>query len=195
MKIFKSKESSVEKSAYDVMKTFYDDMHRLADEFNKKFPVGTFVKTWYQGQESYNTTFCYVAEKATVDLEETILTNYNIERYREYNNSKDNTPVGWRGVAINIWRINIEGPSYYDSQSFSIIERRTVEHSSIDEYRQYMSNRYQSDIQQYREEMLRIKQLIRERRQELRDIDRNIKKAEAIMNENYKKVIERNNKK
>ena len=36
---------------YEILKAFRDEAQKKADEFSEKFPVGTFVKEWFERDE------------------------------------------------------------------------------------------------------------------------------------------------
>jgi hypothetical protein len=80
MGLFKKKDDNSPKS-YDLLKAFRDEAQKKADEFSETFPVGTFVKEWF-GRDEWNCTFCYISSHPYVDLDETPLTEYNIEQYK-----------------------------------------------------------------------------------------------------------------
>lgn len=177
-------------SAYDVMKVFKDAMNEIAAKFAEEFPVGTFVKTWYKGQE-YDTTFCYVSSEPVILLDDAMFSSANIDSFKEYQKDpNDASPVFWYYVPIDI-KCNPESTWYRRSHSFGICQNRFVEKSSIEEYKQYMLDKYKKNIEENKKEIRQRKEWIKNYKKSVREIDKDVSRAVQYLEDNFKKETEK----
>lgn len=189
---FNNKSKDDSPKPYDILKEFQDEMHKIADDFAEKFPAGTFVKEWY-GNDDWNPTFCYISSKPYVDLDETPVTNYNIEQYKKCKGNKDESCISVHYVPISIYNLD-NTCSLWWSNSFSLCENRHFEKSSFDEYREYMLNKFKDNVEHFKEQLKRDRELIRDNKRRINRIDKDMGKAIEILNKNYEIAIKKLNK-
>jgi len=188
-----NKKKEVEPKPYDILKAFQDEAQKIADDFSEKFPVGTFVKEWF-GNDEWNCSFCYISSDPYVDLDETTITNYNIEQYKKCKNNKNESCIYVNYIPINIYCLdNTCGNPL--SNRFTLCESRHVVKSSFEEYRDYMLNKFNENIVHHKEQIKRDREFIRDNKRRIRHIDSDLEKAIAILNASLEAEIKRNNKK
>ena len=193
MGLFNKKKDDNSQKPYEILKAFRDEAQKKADEFSEKFPVGTFVKEWF-GRDEWNCTFCYISSRATVDLDETPLTNYNIEQYNKYNKKTDDSCVYVNYIPINIYRLDDECCDASLSNCFSLCEMRNVVKSTFEEYREYMLKEFNKNIVHYKEQINRDREFLRDYKRRINRIDSDLNKAITILNTKLEKEISRNNR-
>ena len=177
---------------YDILKAFQDEAQKVADDFSEKFPVGTFVKEWL-GNDEWNCSFCYISSDPYVDLDETTITNYNIEQYKKCKNNKNESCIYVNYIPINIYRLdNTCGNPL--SNRFTLCESRHVVKSTFGEYREYMLNKFNENVIHHKEQIKRDREFIRDYKRRIKRIDSDLEKAIAILNANLEAEIKRNKK-
>lgn len=192
MDLFNKKKDDNSQKPYEFLKAFRDEAQKTADEFSEKFPVGTFVKEWF-GRDEWNCTFCYISSRATVDLDENPLTNYNIEQYNKYNKKTDDSCIYVNYIPINIYFLD---DKYCESSlfnRFSLCEARNVVKSSFDEYREYMIKQFNENIVHYKEQIKRDRGFLRDYKRRINRIDSDLHKAITILDKKLEGEIKRNN--
>ena len=70
-----------------------------------------------------------------------------------------------------------------------------IEHSSIEDYKQYMLRMFKKNIERHKEQLLRDKELIRNNRRRVMRINTNMAKAVEVLDFSFKKEMERREKK
>jgi hypothetical protein len=193
MGLFNKKKDDNSPKPYEILKAFRDEAQKKADEFSEKFPVGTFVKEWF-GRDEWNCTFCYISSRATVDLDETPLTEYNIEQYKKYNKKTDDSCIYVNYIPINIYRLDDECCDASLSNHFSLCEMRNVVKSSFDEYREHMLKQFNDNITHHKEQMRRDREFIRDYKRRINRIDGDLNKAITILDKKLEAETKRNNK-
>ena len=146
---------------YAILKAFRDEAQKKADEFSEKFPVGTFVKEWF-GRDEWDCTFCYISSRATVDMDEDPLTEYNIEQYKKYYKKTDDSCIYVNYIPINIYCLDDKYCDASLSNRFSLCEARNVVKSSFEEYREYMLKQFNKNIVHYKEQIKRDREFLRD---------------------------------
>ena len=174
---------------YAILKAFRDEAQKKADEFSEKFPVGTFVKEWF-GRNEWDCTFCYISSRATVDLDEDPLTEYNIEQYKKYYKKTDDSCVYVNYIPINIYRLDDDCCESSLFNRFSLCEARNVVKSTFEEYREYMLRQFNENIVHYKEQIKRDREFLRDYKRRINRIDSDLNKAITILD----KKLELNNK-
>ena len=192
MVLFNKKKDDNSQKPYEILKAFRDEAQKKADEFSEKFPVGTFVKEWF-GRDEWNCTFCYISSRATVDLDETPLTNYNIEQYNKYNKKTDDSCIYVNYIPINMYCLDGEYCDASFSNWFSLCEMRNVVKSSFEEYREHMLKEFNKNIVHYKEQINRDREFLRDYKRRINRIDGDLDKAISILNTKLEKEISRNN--
>ena len=175
------------------MKAFRDEAQKKADEFSEKFPVGTFVKEWF-GKNEWDCTFCYISSRATVDLDEDPLTEYNIEQYKKYYKKTDDSCVYVNYIPINIYLLDDKYCDASLSNRFSLCEARNVVKSSFEEYREHMLKQFNKNIVHYKEQIKQDREFLRDYKRRINRIDGDLDKAISILNTRLEKEISRNNR-
>lgn len=177
----------------DMMEALKSTFIYHAEEFAKKFPIGTLVKTWYKGQE-YDTQFGYVCGVPSVHWDNSLLSLMNIEIYKEYNSDKNNTSfVFWPMIPINFNQIDVpEEERMFGAQTFGICNNRFVEKSTIEEYKAYMLNRIKEHINENKQEIKQRREWIRKDKKRLCHFDDKIQKVLSITAENYDREMKKN---
>jgi len=165
-----------------------------AEEFSKKFPVGTLVKTWSKGEEEYNTTFGYVCGTPSVHWNNSLLSPMNIEIYKEYNSDKNNSSfVFWPMIPIVFNQIEVDKEHrMFGPQTFGICASRFVEQTTIEEYKEYMLSKFKKRIEQSKQEIKQRRAWIIQDKKRLHHFDDKISKALSITAENYDKEMKKN---
>lgn len=191
MDLFNKKKDDNSQKPYEILKAFRDEAQKKADEFSEKFPVGTFVKEWF-GRDEWNCTFCYISSRATVDMDETPLTNYNIEQYNKYNKKTDDSCVYVNYIPINIYRLDDKYCDAFLSGQFSLCEMRNVVKSTFEEYREHMLKQFNKNIVHYKEQIKQDREFLRDYKRRINRIDGDLDKAISILNTKLEKEISRN---
>ena len=184
MGLFNKKKDDNSQKPYEILKAFRDEAQKKADEFSEKFPVGTFVKEWF-GRDEWNCTFCYISSRATVDLDEDPLTEYNIEQYKKYYKKTDDSCVYVNYIPINIYRLNDECCESSLFNRFSLCEARNVVKSTFEEYREHMLKQFNENIVHYKEQIKRDREFLRDYKRRINRIDSDLNKAIKILFINY----------
>ena len=193
MGLFNKKKDDNSQKPYEILKAFRDEAQKKADEFSEKFPVGTFVKEWF-GKNEWDCTFCYISSRATVDLDEDPLTNYNIDQYNKYNKKTDDSCVYVNYIPINIYRLDDECCDASLSNWFSLCEMRNVVKSTFEEYREYMLKQFNKNIVHYKEQINRDREFLRDYKRRINRIDSDLNKAIKILDKKIELGTKRNNK-
>ena len=188
MNLFNKKKDGNSQKPYEILKAFRDEAQKKADEFSEKFPVGTFVKEWF-GRDEWDCTFCYISSRATVDLDEDPLTEYNIEQYKKYYKKTDDSCVYVNYIPINIYRLDDECCESSLFNRFSLCEARNVVKSSFDDYREHMLKQFNKNIVHYKEQIKRDREFLRDYKRRINRIDSDLNKAIKILD----KKLELNN--
>ena len=194
MNLFNKKKDDNSQKPYEILKAFLDEAQKKADEFSEKFPVGTFVKEWF-GRDEWNCTFCYISSRATVDLDEDPLTEYNIEQYNKYNKKTDDSCVYVNYIPINIYRLDGECCESSLFKRFSLCEARNVVKSTFEEYREHMLKQFNENIVHYKEQLKRDRELLRDYKRRVNRIDSDLNKAIRILDKKLEVETKRNNEK
>ena len=188
MSLFNKNKDDNSQKPYEILKAFRDEAQKKADEFSEKFPVGTFVKEWF-GKNEWDCTFCYISSRATVDLDETPLTNYNIEQYKKYNKKRDDSCIYVYYIPINIYRLDDEWCESSLFNHFSLCEARNVVKSTFEEYREYMLRQFNENIIHYKEQIKRDRELLRDYKKRINRIDSDFNKAIIILDKKLELVV------
>ena len=192
MSLFNKKKDDNSQKPYEILKAFRDEAQKKADEFSEKFPVGTFVKEWF-GRDEWNCTFCYISSRATVDLDEDPLTEYNIEQYKKYNKKRDDSCVYVNYIPINIYQLDDECCESSLFNSFSLCEACNVVKSTFEEYREHMLKQFNENIVHYKEQLKRDRELLRNYKRRINRIDSDLNKAIIILDKKLELGTKRNN--